>query len=346
MNTTLFVIAVGILFILVIILGLFSLILVNQLKTTKRRAKIDAYIKRTESDWYLYLIEGEIDMDVLAPSNSVEIEAADEVLYRLQKNFNSKRIHTQAFHFIETYLEGFYHNALKSKKWSIRMNTLQRIIVFNLQFMLNDIEAMIRNNKTYTKEEVLLMYKIIAMMKPTKFIPYFLNPTLPLGEFDYRRLITPLSEKQLALLARQFDEVPVVVKHVIIDVIGDKHYIGLLPLLEYCLDSEKNPEMRIRALKSIARIDAFPEITKTERFVTSPIWEERLMAAKLFANAPFEIAYEKLKILLTDPVYQVRKQAAVSLRTIRTGDIALQNVVQDSTDTYAVEMANEMLKGG
>lgn len=342
MNTTLLFIGFGILTILVILVGLCGLLLLKRIQTTRKRTKIEAYIEKTQTDWYKYLIEGTIEAEALAPSNKIEIEAADEVLYRYRKSFNSKLIHAQTIHYTELYLEPFYRKTINSQKWSTRMNALQRIFIFQLQFMIDEVVDIAKEHRTDSKEEMLLVYKIIAMMKPTKFIPYFMNPTLCLGEFDYRRLLTPLSEEQLRLVAKQFDDLPTVIKYVLVDVIGDKYFINFLPLLENCITSD-DVELRIRALKAIARIDTFPETDVAKKFVTSPIWEERLMAAKLYANAPLEIAHVTLTDLLTDTVYQVRKQAALSLKTIRTGDQALQAFIQQSTDGFAIEMATEMI---
>ncbi len=334
--------ALGIFILLVVLFSLAGLLIVQRLRTERKRSKVQFAIESKQKDWFAYLIEGTISAGGLAPSSRVEIEAADEVLYRYRSNFNSEDLHYRIITYTEQYLEKYYRELLMSKTWSIRMNGLQRISLFNLQFMTPEVQKMAATGSSYSKEEILLIYKILASMTPTKFVPYFTNPAVPLGEFDYRRLLTSLDVDQLILLARQFDQLPVVLKRVLVDVTGSGYFLRLLPLLEHCLDSE-DAELRIRALKAIALIDTFPSTSSTTVFVRSPIWEERLMVAKLYANAPLEEAHEILTTLLTDPVYQVRKQAAASLQDMRTGKSTLQEFIRHSEDPYAIDMAVEMI---
>lgn len=341
MSNSIIAIALGIVILFLLIIFLFGLLVIQRIVTTKRRMKIDAHIEAHQEDWYAHLIEGTLDISALAPKNRVEIEAADEVLYRYRQNFNSKQIHYQIFRYIERYLESYYREELNDKSESVRMNTLQRISLYRLQFMASDVLEMASSERSLSKEERLLIYKVIALLYPKEFLDYFINPAIPLGEFDYRRLLTAINEEQLLLLARQYDQLPGVLRRVILDVAGNKYFTSFLPLLESCLTDE-NVEVRIRALKAIARIDAYPASDVLKDFVLSPIWEERLMVAKVYANAPLEVANLMLIKLLTDQVYQVRKQAARSLHTIRTGDETLQAFIQQSDDKYAIEMATEM----
>lgn len=335
--------ALGILMLLVILFSLFGLLVVQRIRTERKRLQLHAAIESNQEDWYAYLIEGSVSAEKLAPSSRIEIEAADEVLYRYRSNFNSDDLHYRITKYTELYLESYYRELLSSKTWSIRMNGLQRISLFNLKFMTPDVQEMTANGASYSKEELLLIYQIIARMTPTKFVPYFTNPAVPLGEFDYRRLLTSLNVDQLILLARQFDELPIVMKRALVDVTGAGHFLRLLPLLEHCLENE-DAEIRIRALKALSSIDTFPISTRIPDFIRSPIWEERMMVAKLYSNAPLQEAHETLTMLLSDPVYQVRKQAATSLQEMRTGASTLLKFIQQSDDPYAIDIAVEMIE--
>lgn len=341
MNTTILFIAASIVASLIILLILFGTIAFQRIRTTKRRRKFEHAIESRHSDWYAYLIEGSLEAEALAPSGRIEIEAADEVIFRYWKNFQSEHIHYRMMRYMELYLEPYYRELLSSNQWSIRVNALQRIFHFRIQFMADAIYELVDNAHSYSKEETMLIYKNLAMLFPTKFISHFTNPKIPLGEFDYRRLLMPLEQEQLDLLLRQFNELPVVMQHVLVDIIGAKFLWGYSSLLEECLTSE-DAELRIRALKALSILDTFPESDCASPFVQSEIWEERLMVAKLFANAPLEEAHENLSILLKDAVYQVRRQAAASLHAIRTGDAVLNEFIRQSDDLYAIEIAKEM----
>lgn len=342
MKTTVIIIASGILLLLITLFILFGFLAIQRLRTTKRRRQIDNYISSKEEDWYAYLIEGTLDVTKLAPSNEIEREAASEILYRYRKSFNSKKIHFQIFKYAERYLASYYKAGLNDPKWSIRMNTLHRISFFNLHFLADDVQKLAISKRSLSKEEWLYIYNIMAMTNRSEFASYFISPAVPFGEFDYRRLLSALNEEQHDILVRHFVDLPTVLQYVIVDVIGSKHYLGFLPLLERCLTSD-DAELRIRTLKTFAKIDDFPISSVTATFVESSIWEERLMAAKVYANAPADIARNTLSILLEDPVYEVRKQAAHSLHMIRTGDERLKTFIQQSDDLYAIEMAAEMI---
>ena len=342
MSLQLLTIAGSIIFLLFIVIGLYVLLVIQRINTIKRKRKIEAIIEARQEDWYALLIDGNLKVDKLAPTNALEIEAADQVLYRYRQNFDSELIHRKTFEFTELYLELSYREKLKSKQWSVRMNTLLRIRLYKLEYMAEDVLNMLSSKRKHSKEEILNIYKIIGMMYPEKFMAYFINPIIQLGEFDYRRIIVTLQTTQLVLLIKQFDELPKVMQYVIVDVVGDKFYIELLPLLQKCLSSD-DIELRIRALKAVAHLDTCLDSNVAESFAISDVWEERLMIAKIYANAPLEVAHDSLTKLLSDPVYQVRKQAAESLKIIRTGDEVLQIFIQQSDDKFAVEMATEIV---
>lgn len=112
--------------------------------------------------------------------------------------------------------------------------------------------------------------------------------------------------------------------------------------MESCLHND-DAEIRIRTLKAIFEIGIITDLDKYLPFITSQIWEERLMMAKLLGALPISITSSYLQELLEDENWWVRTQAAKSIGRNKDGKIVLQSYINSSNDRYAIEMANQVL---
>ncbi len=342
MNNLLITLVVSIGLLLLVLLVLCAKLIIFRYFEIRKRNAIQSYIERRQAEWFQYLVEGSVPMEQLRPANQLEVEAVDQLFFQYQSTFSSEQIAFGMKQFAMTYMESYYKNHLFSTKWSIRMNGLQKIYLFNWLFLSGEIIKLLRSKKLYSKEEYILIYRILAKFEPKHFVSYYMNPKVPLGEFDYRKLLIELEERQLSLLAEKFVELPHVLQKVLIEMIGVKFYLEWLPLLHKCLDSP-DKELRISALKSIAALGSLDDMDRYERFAKSAHWQERLMTAKIFRSAHPQQAERVLGVLIADSNYQVRLQAAASMKVLKSGTVALMSVITTSNDKYAIEIAQEML---
>lgn len=126
---------------------------------------------------------------------------------------------------------------------------------------------------------------------------------------------------------------------------GLKRDIEYLPHLEVQLKQE-DVEIRIRSLRAIYEIGVIINPETYLPFVKSPIWEERLMIAKLFQLLPLSYTLPHLQILLEDESWWVRSQAARTMMNDKNGRESLEEYIENSSDRYAIDMAYEALGKG
>lgn len=321
---------------------LFVLLAGYRLREVKKKEAIEHYIDRHQQDWYDCLIQGRLPAENLQPAGFAEMEAIDSLFFRFKSNFSSQTMNKEMQRFAMLYMEDYYVGQLKSKKWSVRMNALHKVYGLEWTFMLGNVQEMVRADQTYSREEYLLMYRIIAKLAPEEFLDYIVKPKVKFGEFDFRKLLVELEEPQLQILADEFKILPFLLQLTLVEIIGVRFYFNWLPFLQERLDSEEQ-ELRIRALKSIAALGLADDPDIYAKFIESPVWEERLMVAKIYRAAPADEAEQALKKLITDSSYPVRAQAAASMRALKNGQQALYSVIRTSPDGFAVDLAEEMI---
>lgn len=318
-------------------------LIVYRIHEVRKEKLIEAYLTKRQQEWFAYLVEGQLSAKQLQPKSKIEKDAIDKLFFHYRVNFSSETISYGMKLFAMHYLEDYYKRQLNSRSKSIRMNVYYKIYLFEWKFLLADVVDKLTSKQEYSKEEYLMMYRIIAKFDSEHFIRYYLNPKVHLGEFDYRKLLFELDEEQLLVLANLFEDLPQTLQWILVEIVGVKFYVNWLPFLNNCLGSEDS-ELRIRALKSIASLERIENVSAYEVFATSPIWEERLMVAKVFGVAPPDLAEPVLQKLMIDPSYQVRLQAAHSLTKLKTSHQAFTTIIQTSLDESAVALAEEMLE--
>ncbi|MFD1928761.1 HEAT repeat domain-containing protein [Sporosarcina siberiensis] len=277
--------------------------------------KTKKYILETKDLWFQYLIDGQEMDEKLRPVTRFQQDAANDILVHYAKNISDAPVLKRITIFVEEHLEMYYRDQIHSKSWSVRMNVLHKIFDFKMEFLLKEVLMLLDCKKHKTNEEYLLMYKIVLVFDIQLFIEKIMNPKYELGEYDYKKLFIDIDEDRLDLLVQREEELSRKLTYVLIEVIGVKHLIDYLPFLESKLEAE-DPEIRIKALKSIARIGYISDIEHYEPFMDGDTWEERLMLAKILAFAPIEKAIALSTVLVEDSSWEVRKQAELTLEKV------------------------------
>lgn len=326
---------------LIILFAMFFLLVFYRMREVKNKKKIKGYIEERQVDWYEYLLGEGMPMEALKPEGLLELEAIDELFFRFSYHFASDEINDKVNAFAAQYMSDYYNQGLTNRRSGVRINTLNKINLFNLSFMLDIVLKQLQKKKKFSKIEYILMYEVISKFSEMDFVAHFISPKVPLGEFDYKKLLMELDETQISLLAEDFNELPEVLQLTTVEIVGVRHYLDWLPLLHQCLDSSVQ-ELRIRALKSIAELEVADALKLYEEFSHSEVWEERLMTAKIFRSAPTEVALPVLNHLIKDSSYQVRAQAAKSMKSLKNGQQALYSIITTSSDEFAVDVAEEM----
>jgi HEAT repeat protein len=110
--------------------------------------------------------------------------------------------------------------------------------------------------------------------------------------------------------------------------------------------SHDDTEIRIRSLKAINEMGMITDLDRYKVFLDSPVWEERLMLAKLLGAFPLEQVYPYLEELLQDENWWVRSQSARTIVNSKDGMSRLEMFIATAQDQYAIEMAQEVLVRG
>ncbi|SDZ63705.1 HEAT repeat [Evansella caseinilytica] len=342
MGNTIFWLTIAILSFMTVLMLLFSYLVVQRMIEVRVQRKIAGYVK-DGSDWaYRYLIEGDAPHEQIIPDSSTKLIAMESILRSYARNISGDVVSTRITAYAQTYFSASYRKNLQSLKWSTRMNALQRIFEFRMKDLLDDVLAMLNETKRYSDDEYALIYRILAAFQYENLLVHVLHPKVKLNEMEYRKLLFELEEKQLCGMAVHYQELPAVVKHTVLDMIGVKHIVEMVPFLEERIHDEER-EVRIRSLKALAQLG----IIETEKiyypFVDSENWEERMMVAKVLANVDSREAVASLQRLLKDQSWWVRSQAAQSIIQQKNGKSVLQAIVDIEEDPYAKDMGKEAL---
>jgi len=340
-NRIIIVASVILLFLAVLII-IFIYITIQKMKQDQRNMKIQHYIKEYSDNWYDYLVDAGSIEKLAGIESEYERMAIDEILTRYAKNISGKNVLNRISIFAELHLQDYYRDMLRSKSWSIRMNILNKILDLQLRFLIDDVLNMLEREKKYSNEEYFVMYKILSLFKGDDLIDYLLHPKFKLGEFEYKKILFHIDQNLLEELVEKFADLPIALQYVVIDIIGIRGYIEHTVFLESLLVRNER-ELRIRALKSIGQIGHVTNIDNYIPFITSDTWEERLMIVKIIKHLPISQSSSYLELLMRDSSWWVRKEAAITLSSQKDGIEVLKSIIISADDSYATDMAKEVL---
>ena len=303
----------------------------------------ESYMNATEDKWYRYF-RGEIEFaPEFIPKNKHEIAGVEEIFLAYLKNVSNEEIQEEIKRFANQYLKLHYQKLLTHRRWSVRMNALYRIIDFQMTSLSHECVKL--EERRLSKEESFQLLKIYSLLQPERLLNKILKLSATFSEYEFKKLLISVDIRTLQKLMKRMEELPLSCQYSIIDLLGVKRDAEYLPFLESRLEHE-NAEIRIRALKAIVQIGYIEKMNKYLPFASSPIWEERLMVAKLLGNLPFSDTFPILQKLLQDESWWVRSQAAKTIGGGKDGKIRLQSFIETATDPYAIDAAYEVLEKG
>ncbi|MEY9971775.1 hypothetical protein ABH966_002148 [Lysinibacillus sp. RC46] len=325
--------------VLLVILFLFTIYLLLQHQWEIRFAETyNTYLQNYSQHWYNYLINEENFSIVLVPRGRAQVAAIETIFSSYLKNITNEIVEHKIKEFSNLYLKQFYKKDLASKRWSIRMNALYRIADLQIEELVDACQQF--EKAKISEEEYFQLLKIYSLFQPELFIEKIKESSVSYSESEYRRLFVLLEDDVFIRLFEDFDSWTKNIQFAAIDTAAVKRNMQYIDKLKQLLTHEV-PEITIRALKGLYEIGVIDEIDPYVPFVTSDMWEVRLMVAKLFKHAPLDYTYAYLEQLLEDENWWVRSQAAKTIAENREGIAKLQQFMESSNDQYAIEIAQE-----
>jgi len=301
------------------------------------------YILENELAWFHYFRDGATVPDKLIPRNRYEVEAIEEIFFIYLHNLKSPTVVEKISQFSNEHLYDYFKKNLQSKRWSSRMNAMQRIVDFKIDRLVDDCLRL--DQAKLSSEEEFLILKVMANLREDDFIKQLLNTQKVFSEYEYKRVFMDLDDDNFEELVVDLHLLPAIAQYAVIDLIGMKRNVDWIVFLNKFLKSE-DQELRIRSLKAIYEIGVVEDLAPYAPFSESSIWEERLMFTKLLTYIPSQSALPYLNRLIKDESWSVRSQAARVIVNYKDGQAILRNIVETKRDKFAVDMARSFLKEG
>ncbi|MCG1010314.1 HEAT repeat domain-containing protein [Salinicoccus sp. ID82-1] len=297
---------------LVVILAALVVVFITQSqRRIRRRDEVARYIERHLEDWYEYLAKGD-GLGALPRSKDADVEAIEKIFFAFKQNASSKDIDGRIIQVATEHLAPRYRRQLKSGKWACRVNTLSKLI----EFELPGFETAFTNEEILrlSRYEYFLFLSYLSIFDMDRFLHiYFLRKDL--SEYENKKVFNQLSDRKAEKLIGRFEEIALPGKYALIGRISLMPSGSSIEFLESLLGN-RTSEVRIRALKAIQSIGHVQESCRYDRFYNSDVWEERLLVTRI---APLigESSISQLKERLDDPHEMVRREAARSLSRFR-----------------------------
>lgn len=287
--------------------------------------KINHYIQQNDRDWYNYLVLNKPLRNHSTTKN--ELAAIDTIFVSYVTSMNKEEILERASTYAALNMKNYYTKQLTSRDEADRLHALQRTLILDLEFLVPLIERRLKDNRTGSMEEYLLMLKVAAKYNRNLFLAHMYKPRLTFNDNEYHLLLSNIEDSYSDYFKDHFEELPMQLKLAFLEYSCLNRDLGpsYLSLFEQLLTSECGG-IRLRALRAISSYGEISHVKHYEEFVDSTHWEERLVLAEILRFVKEDDSYTYLKKLMLDPNSNVRKQAALSLMGLPDGQAILQQV--------------------
>ncbi|WP_246944009.1 HEAT repeat domain-containing protein [Bacillus pinisoli] len=333
-----------IIMIILILLVLFFYLTIRKAIENRSRLKIDLYKEDYRNHMFRYLYKGEHSRHLL-PDNDMKYKALEELLNEFANVAEGEEFEARMRTFSELYFLERYKNLLFHRRWSKRMNVLYNIESFQLQVLLEDVVNLYNSRKTLSEAEVVQIFKLMVKFDHPDLYHYITANQYNLSEFVYRLLVSNMKETTLKYFIAKYDQLSTTLKLTIIDVLGIENRQDLTSFLRAQLTNNL-PEIRIRSLKALANLAVPLTDNELKQHLYSKHFEERIMALKLAASVRKKEYLPYIIESMSDGMFSVRQQAAQAIYRYPNGLDILSDILTNSTDQFARDMAMEWLEKG
>lgn len=279
--------------------------------------------------------------DNVFPDKPIVYEAIEELLISYMNVLKGKLSRKRLSVFAAHYFTSYYKKKLHHYRFSVRYNTLLMINKFSISTIQDELLTML-NRKNTTDVERFEIYRILASFQYGG-LQQILCGSDRLPDILYRDIFQRLNDQMIQGYVNSFEKCSNPLQYNLVDILGVKGDFRSIPLLERLLH-EEDEELRIRGLKAISKIGHIQNKEIILSFLSSEIWQERMMAAKVMGTIHSSLYLLPLTKLLSDPAWWVRATAAQGILRYRNGIKILRRIAQTGKDPFARDMAREWLE--
>ncbi|CAM3836798.1 HEAT repeat domain-containing protein [Alkalicoccus chagannorensis] len=322
---------------------IFTYLLINRGVESYRRRRSDAFMVSAAADVYQFMRHGGKPARSLIPNERWKMETMEKIFHSYRYHIQHEQLMQRMSMFAEWYMLDFYSKEMRSRKWSRRMNALSRIIEFRVSGLMDQVEERLQSDGVRSEEERLLMVRALLMMKEERGLMYLKDQKAEWSEFDYRRLLLDVEASSIDQMLLVFDTYTLPLQYALVDAIGVRQLTEHQAFLESLLESGSQ-EIRVRSLKSLHLLPVVYDPSVYIGFAESPLWEERLMTAKLAGRLPMELSLPLLRTMMHDSSWWVRIEAARALSSVHEGRNILDELRTSEEDRYCADAAVEALE--
>ncbi|MCJ8008379.1 HEAT repeat domain-containing protein [Lederbergia wuyishanensis] len=316
-------------------------LLIRKYKNNKRQL----YVKKT----YETLMPIYLEYIMASPEQDIEeivrrdddLAIVEKILIDYLRNVNRNEDVIRIQHLAAALLTEKYTKALRSRQWSTRMNTLSLIELFKLKiFILPLLEKLNTSNKL--DEEIVQTMKTVASLQELGLINFLVKKT----EIPERVLFDILVRYEVKhidsiinMISNSHDER---ILRALIQVISNHHYQNGFPFVRRHLLS-KDGETRLRVLQAFEEMNQMVDPSEITPFLSSTIWQERMLAVKICAKLKLNRFQPFLNQLIGDQVWWVRYYSGQAISQLQDGELLLQYIAEQHRDRYARDMAKQWM---
>ncbi|MGC5326116.1 HEAT repeat domain-containing protein [Brevibacillus sp. SYSU BS000544] len=304
-------------------------------KFQERRIVIEPLLERFLSE--------ESDLSALNNLSKLDLHVLKELLQNYNQLFGDIAFQQRVRKIALQKLTELFSQSLRSYRFSVRLNTLYAIEEFRMENLLPELKVKLDAGKL-DQAERFQIYRILAVLDDPDLFHYLteqLTDFFP--DYLYRELLIKLGDERFSEYVDRLSSLHKNLRYAVIDIIGIKADLFYLPILESIVQSEEK-ELRIRAMKAIARIGYMEDKQTIAAKAGSESWEERMMAAKVMGIVRWSGFLPCLQNLMSDSSWWVRTASAQSILHYPGGTGLLQMIANSNEDRYARDMAREWLE--
>ncbi len=341
------------LFVVVLLCSYFYLVVIKLVNIGVNRKK-QLWLHQHQMEIEAYLLHGDLNQVSFVPQKAYQFRALEDFFSHYLTNYKIDQNENLVKKFVERYFLSEYRKNLFASSWSVRMNTLYFLDLFQFEVLTEDLLKRLAC-KNLTSEEEYQIYILLASLEYEHLYELFkLSKGLPpfLLNVMLNRMV---NEDNIGEYIAHFQDLHPSWQIGLLDVIRNKNFRSweVIKFLESLLTAEIR-ELRIRALKTIAHIGYvssfnimivwFETNSQREDWLSTDSIGERLMVARVMGMIKDERFLPFLEQLIADQKYIVRAEAAKSIRKYKNGKERLLRIVHYHSDLYSRNIAMEWLE--
>ncbi|WP_226579763.1 HEAT repeat domain-containing protein [Halobacillus litoralis] len=325
-------------------LALLVNLLVKKSSKINMELTIQRHLIRLEADYWAFLFYDKQDEPELPSNPSERVQVIERILNKVVDEVKGDVETTRVQEAAHKYLSNPYKKYLHQGSWSQRVNTLYYLEDFQMADLKEEVYHHFLRLENID-EEYRQTLRVLASFRDERMIRVLLNqndlPQRLVKQMLYR-FPKDFIYQMIQIINDEAGRVPYNVHIGLITFCGEKGDSDYLDFVETRLHFPSK-ELRLKALKSLTEMCACSDLSLLEKYYHSPLWEERMYAAKLAGILKISQAKDILLTLAGDGEWWVRYAACEALRRLPDGQEILSATADQHEDRFARDMAQQLL---